>query len=220
MNLNTESKEYELVYVVVNNGYGSKILKYSKKHGITGGTIFLGKGTVKNRILEFLDLCEIRKEIVMMMAEKNIAYTTMEELNKEFHFEKANHGISFSIPVSSFLGVNGTSLKNNDSLKENEIMYNSIFVIVYKGDAELVIEAANKAGSRGGTIINARGAGTHETTKVFAMDIEPEKEIVLILSEFESTQKIVDAINFELKIEEPGNGIVIVQNVSKTYGIY
>lgn len=99
-------------------------------------------------------------------------------------------------------------------------MYNSIFVIVYKGNAELVIEAANKAGSKGGTIINARGAGTHETAKVFAMDIEPEKEIVLILSEVESTQKIVDAINAELKIEEPGNGIVIVQNVSKTYGIY
>ena len=99
-------------------------------------------------------------------------------------------------------------------------MYNSIFVIVYKGNAELVIEAANKAGSKGGTIINARGSGTHETTKVFAMDIEPEKEIVLILSEVESTQKIVDAINLELKIEEPGNGIVIVQNVSKTYGIY
>lgn len=52
------------------------------------------------------------------------------------------------------------------------------------------------------------------------MDIEPEKEIVLILSEAESTQKIIDSINSELKIEEPGNGIIIVQNVSKTYGIY
>ncbi len=220
MYLNTEPKEYELVYVIVNNGYGSKILKYSRKHGITGGTIFLGKGTVKNRILELLDLREIRKEIVLMFAEKSLASTIMEDLNNEFNFAKPNHGITFSIPVSCFVGINGQSKKNNEILEEGEIMYNSIFVIVYKGNAELVIDAANKAGAKGGTIINARGAGTHETSRVFAMDIEPEKEIVLILSEAESTQKIIDSINSELKIEEPGNGIIIVQNVSKTYGIY
>lgn len=220
MNHNDITKEYELIYVIVNNGYGSKVLKYSREHGITGGTIFLGKGTIKNRILELLDLCEMRKEIIMMLAEKKLAYTVMEELNNRFHFDKPNHGITFSIPVKGFLGVNGVNSKINENLGEENIMYNSIFTVVDKGNAELVIDAANKAGARGGTIINARGAGTHETTRVFSMDIEPEKEIVLILSDINSTQEIVDAINLELRIEEPGNGIIMIQNVSKTYGIY
>ncbi|NLP26990.1 MAG: P-II family nitrogen regulator [Clostridiales bacterium] len=220
MNHNDITKEYELIYVIVNNGYGSKVLKYSREHGITGGTIFLGKGTIKNRILELLDLCEMRKEIIMMLAEKKLAYTVMEELNNRFHFDKPNHGITFSIPAKGFLGVNGVNSKINENLGEDNIMYNSILTVVDKGNAELVIDAANKAGARGGTIINARGAGTHETTRVFSMDIEPEKEIVLILSDINSTQEIVDAINLELKIEEPGNGIIMIQNVSKTYGIY
>jgi nitrogen regulatory protein PII len=91
---------------------------------------------------------------------------------------------------------------------------------VDRGKAEDVIDAATKAGSKGGTIINARGSGIHETSKLFSMDIEPEKEIVIILSEVESTEKIVSSIRSHLKIDEPGNGIIFIQDVNKTYGIY
>lgn len=77
-----------------------------------------------------------------------------------------------------------------------------------------------EAGSKGGTIINARGSGIHETSKIFSMAIEPEKEIVLILSEEESTEGIVASIRKKLKIDEPGNGIIFIQEVSKTYGLY
>lgn len=99
-------------------------------------------------------------------------------------------------------------------------MYHVITTIVDKGKAEDVIDAATKAGSKGGTIINARGSGIHETSKVFSMEIEPEKEIVIILSEADKTEAIVSSIKNELKIEEPGNGIIFVQDVNKTYGIY
>ena len=99
-------------------------------------------------------------------------------------------------------------------------MYNSITIIVDKGRAEDVIDAATKAGSLGGTIINARGSGIHETSKVFAMEIEPEKEVILILSKTEQTEQIVESISKEIKINEPGNGIIYVQDINKTYGLY
>jgi nitrogen regulatory protein PII len=99
-------------------------------------------------------------------------------------------------------------------------MYHLITTIVDKGKAEDVINAATKAGSKGGTIINARGSGIHETSKLFSMDIEPEKEIVIILSEVDKTEEIVSSIRTNLKIDEPGNGIIYIQDVNKTYGIY
>lgn len=83
-----------------------------------------------------------------------------------------------------------------------------------------MIEAAQKAGSKGGTIINARGSGIHETQKLFNMDIEPEKEVVLILSESKTTDSIVNSIRECLKIEEPGKGILFVLNVAETHGLY
>ena len=215
------NKEFELIYVIVNFGQGSKVLKYSKQNGILGGTIFLGIGTVNNKILEFLDIDDTRKEIVLMVAEKKVAYDALEALNTKFHLAKPNNGIAFS---SSILNVFGTKSYNGIGIRENggveNTMYNSIFVVVDKGKAEAVVDSAKKAGARGGTIINARGSGIHESSKLFLMDIEPEKELILILSENRLTEAIIDSVRKDLKMDEPGNGIIFVQEVSKTYGLY
>jgi nitrogen regulatory protein PII len=215
-----EMIDIEQVCIIVNFGLGSKLLHVAKNHGIPGGTILLGKGTVNNRILEFLGLSDIRKEIVLMVANKNTAEYVLEKLNEKFEFEKPNHGIAFTTSVCSLVG---TRSYKSDSLKEGEgvdNMYHAIIVIVDKGKAEYVIDAATGAGSTGGTIINARGSGIHETGKLFAMDIEPEKEIVLILSKKENTDAIVTSIREQLKLEEPGNGILYIQDVNRTYGLY
>ena len=98
-------------------------------------------------------------------------------------------------------------------------MYNAIYTIVEKGNADDVIEAAEKAGSRGGTVMHARGLGSEEARKVFNMLIEPEKEIVLIISEEAKTKDIVESIRKETGIEEQGKGIIFITNVAQTYGL-
>lgn len=220
--LNNHSEpDFQLVCVIVNFGLGSKILHTAKKYGITGGTVLLGKGTIKNRLLEFLAISDVRKEIVLMVCDRTIAGHALEQLEQKFKFTKPNHGIAFT---TSVLGVIGTRNNSNGLLTKEEggegIMYHAITVIVEKGNAEYVIDAATEAGSKGGTIINARGSGIHETSKLFSMEIEPEKEIVLILSEQGSTEAIVHAVREKLKIDEPGNGIIFIQDVSETYGLY
>lgn len=99
-------------------------------------------------------------------------------------------------------------------------MYQSINVIVDKGKGEDVIDAATSAGSKGGTIINARGSGIHETQKVFGIEIEPEKEIVVIIAKSTEVDNIISTIAKRLELEKPGNGILYVQNLNRTYGIY
>lgn len=213
--------DYELICVIVNFGLGSKILHSAKHCGITGGTISLGKGTVNNHILEFLGLSDVRKEIVYMVGDQKTAEETLDKLDAEFKFEKPNHGIAFTTLVSKVLGNRGCKSANlNKEKGVGTIMYEAITVVVDKGQAEFVIEAASKAGSKGGTIINARGSGIHEISKVFAMDIEPEKEIVLILTKVEQTEQIVASIREQLKIDEPGRGIIFVQDVNRAYGLY
>ena len=97
--------------------------------------------------------------------------------------------------------------------------HQAIFIIVDKGKAEEAMKVANSAGATGGTIINARGSGIHEQMKLFQMSIEPEKEIVLIVSKVETTEAIVEAIKVDLDIEKPGNGIIFVQDVRQTIGL-
>lgn len=212
---------FELIYVIVNYGMGSKILHKAKEYGIGGGTIFLAKGTVSNSLLNFLSLYDERKEIVIFGADKNTADYTLDELNKEFRFEKPNHGIVFSVGACNILGSRCYKYENIEERRSvNKPMYQLIITIVNRGKAEDVIEAANAAGSKGGTIINARGSGINETIKLFNMDIEPEKEMVMIISNVDVTESIVLSIREKLEIDKPGNGIVFIQDVNKVYGIY
>ncbi len=213
-------KEFELICVIVNFGLGTRVIKIASKNGVSGGTILLGKGTVRNRILEFLDLYDVRKEIILMVSEKKTAHEALEALDKQLHLRKPEHGIAFSTSVENFLGTgNYEYKKKKESRGDYYIMYNAIFVIVDRGKAESVMDVATKSGSRGGTIINARGSGIHETQKLFAIEIEPEKEIVLIIVKNEITELVVTSIRDELKIDEPGTGIIFVQEVSKAYGL-
>lgn len=216
-----EVLEIELICTIINFGMGNKIIKSAKQHGVLGGTVTLGKGTINNKILDFIGLSDVRKEIVFMMADKDTAYQTLDILNSEYKFDKPNHGIAFTTSVCAAIGTRRYMCDNikNERGVENT-MYHLITTVVDKGKAEDVINAATKAGSKGGTIINARGSGIHETSKLFSMDIEPEKEIVIILSEVDKTEEIVSSIRTNLKIDEPGNGIIYIQDVNKTYGIY
>jgi nitrogen regulatory protein PII len=211
--------KFELVYIIVNHGKGSKVLHAAKEYGMRGGTVFLGRGTIKNPILEFFSLYDTRKEVIIMGADAKTADEIVQALSQKFHFDKPNHGIAFTVSASSIIGSKAYKGEESESKGENP-MYQLIITIVNKGKAEEVIDAATAAGARGGTIINARGSGIHETARVFNMEIEPEKETVLILCKKDVTQAIVGAIYHNLELEKPGNGIIFVQDVNSAYGIY
>ena len=218
-----ESKTlYELNIVIVKSGSGSKVIALAKKCGISGGTVVLGKGTAKNSILQFFELAETTKEIVLVLSCSHTGCAFLTQVNKELKFEKPNNGIAFSIPVLSIMGTHFYSEVSNEKCEsegDEMILYNSIFVIIDKGIANHVVEAANEAGARGATILNARGSGIHETSKLFAIEIEPEKEIVIILAESEKISAICEKIKDKIDIEESGNGIMFVQNVNRVYGV-
>lgn len=207
--------------VIVNAGLGSKVLHKAMEYGIRGGTILLGMGTMCNRLLECLGLADSRKEIVYLVAQRKTAHEALSKLDAIFEFEKPNHGIAFTTAVTTVVGTHGkASSEPIDDRGANKTMYHAITTIVDRGRAEEVIDAAAKAGSKGGTIVKARGAGIHETMKLFSMDIEPEKEVVLILSESDKTDAIVESIRVALSLDDPGKGILFVQEVLKTYGIF
>jgi nitrogen regulatory protein PII len=221
MNINAQTADYELIYVIVNHALGSKVMQKAKQHNIKGGTIYLGRGTLKNRVLEFFGITDERKEIVVMAADTKTADEVIDALDKEFHFQKPHHGIAFTIPVC---GVFGSATYKCDKIHmergASNTMYNLVTTIVDRGKGEFVVDAATKAGAKGATIVNARGSGIHETNRVFAMAIEPEKEMVYILVKDEITEAVVSSIRKELKIDEPGKGIIFVQSVKKTYGLH
>lgn len=217
---NTLKRTYEMLAVIVNFGVGSKVLHLGKKCGISGGTIFLGKGTQHCLLNDFFDICDERVEVVLMITRTEKIESAAETISQKFKFAKANHGIAFTAALNNFLGVRNCSYDKTHEEGVYKTMYEAIFVIVDRGNAETVVSAAEAAGAKGGTIMNARGSGIHEYSRLFAMDIEPEKEVVMLILETEKTETVVNAIQDATEMSKPGNGIIFTIGVNKTYGLY
>lgn len=206
---------------ILDYGKGSKMFKLAKQLGAVGGTIFLGKGTVKNELLNVLGVVEVRKEIFITIIDEQLEDTFFKEVSKKFSLEKRHHGIAFSMPLKHFISCKDNKIVSSDEKKGVDFMdFEAIFVVVNKVDLDDVLDAAEAAGSTGGTVIHGRGAGSQEKTTLFNIEIEPEKDIILILSPTSKTEKIVNSISDKLNIHEPNAGIIFVVDVKKTIGLY
>lgn len=214
------SDYYMLNIVIVNHGKGSKVLSFAKSCGVNGGTVLIGEGTVRGGFLKFMELARCEKEVVLLISNKAKSEHFLKSLYEAFEMKKPNKGICFSMPLA---GLIGTSQCKTVLEHEGENLmgqkYNMITAIVDRGMSDEVVDAANEAGARGATIFHARGSGIHETAKVFAIAIEPEKEMVIIVAEDEITPKICESIDKAARISEPGHGILFVQRISEAYGL-
>lgn len=65
-----------------------------------------------------------------------------------------------------------------------------IISITNNGFSEQVMEVAKNKGARGGTFFNAFGSASLASEKLYGININPEKEVVMILV----SSKIVDSI--------------------------
>jgi nitrogen regulatory protein PII len=99
---------------------------------------------------------------------------------------------------------------------ENDLVL--IVTIVKKGWGDKVVKASRKAGARGGTIIFGRGTGVHENKSLLGMLIEPEKEIVLTLTESASADSIVEFISKDVGLDKPGCGLGFVVPLERVFG--
>lgn len=99
------------------------------------------------------------------------------------------------------------------------IKYDLILTIVNRGFADEVMDAARRAGTFGGTVVNARGTGTNELQKFFGATIQPEKEMVLILTEREKRTVMMEVICRDAGLSKAGMGICFSLPVDGVTGI-
>ena len=212
--------DYELLCCIVEHNKSSKLIKIMKSCGIDSATLFYGRGTVHNKILDLLDLNDLRKEIIWMRGETAVIRKTAKTISKEMQFRKKGYGIAVCLPVGRIFGANAPQDNTSNKKTENEIMHNAIFTIVKRGRGEQVVDTATAAGARGATIWHGRGSGTNEAAAtLFAMPIEPEREIVMIIADIDSSDSIIDAISTDMKLEEAGHGVLFTMPVSHIRGL-
>ena len=93
-----------------------------------------------------------------------------------------------------------------------------IFVIVNRGFADEVMDAAVEKGAQGGTVLHARGA-SRRTETVYGVQIDPEKDIVMLVVQKEKCKDIMQSIFDKVGLNSPGSGICFAMPVDDVVGL-
>ena len=96
--------------------------------------------------------------------------------------------------------------------------FNCIMTIVDSGNSDLVIDAAKEAGAKGATIVNGRGS-TSKSNRFFKLNIQPDKQIVMILSKENQSQSIVEAISKAAGMNTKAHALSFVLPVEDAIGM-
>ncbi|MBR7091442.1 MAG: hypothetical protein IKC79_03230, partial [Clostridia bacterium] len=97
--------------------------------------------------------------------------------------------------------------------------FSLIVTIVHRGFSDPVINIAKSAGAEGATILTGRGTSIHETDVVLGVQIQPEKEILLILVKKNLRRKIMKAITTQAGLSSQGRGLCFSIPVDEVGGI-
>lgn len=94
-----------------------------------------------------------------------------------------------------------------------------IVSIVRKGWGDAILEATMKAGANGGTVVFGRGIGRNEQQRVFGIQIEPEKEIVLTVIPGALKEKMLAEVIAAGELNAPGKGLAFLVPLEKVVGV-
>ena len=98
---------------------------------------------------------------------------------------------------------------------ENEV----IFCIVNEGFSDTVMDAARRAGAKGGTVMRAHGLANAEAEKMFGITVSPQKEIIMMLVDHGSRDAILHALYSAIGLDTPGQGIAFSLPVDGVAGL-
>lgn len=168
----------------------------------------LARGSASSELLDYLGIGESEKDFICVLSDSAGVNPIFEQLTQNKKFGK---GIAFTLPINAI-----TQLQQDIQLTERNSTMNSehnlIVSIVNQGYAEEVIQSAK---AKGGTLLRARTLQCDENN---IFDMPEEKEVVVILTESNALQTIMQSINHHCGLNSNAQGVIFslpVQDVCK-----
>ncbi len=158
-----------------------------------------GRGTAVRSMLDILGIEDTEKRIVLTVADNEKTKELIRDEKQKMFVGVPGHGIIVSVPIKSVGGGKTLSYLNNGQQNAKyspsiSYSYELIIAISNEGCTDMVMNAARKAGARGGTVVHGKGTGNRNNEKFFNVSIAQEKEVILIVAERERKTDIMREI--------------------------
>lgn len=103
--------------------------------------------------------------------------------------------------------------------KGKNVDYDLIIAIINRGYADYVVDASRDAGATGATIVYGRGVTGPKDESIMGINLQPEKELILILVERQDKTKVMQSIIERTNINEDHKGLCFSIPVSTVSGL-
>lgn len=229
MENNQKKPAFQVLAVITVPKLAEKTAKMFKKEKLPLQYRFNAEGTASSEIMDILGIGSTDKCVLATFLPKHMSGTILGKLHTELKLDTVNSGIAFTIPLS---GANSLILrmlqnaegKNNIKVgKDDSNMSGSkhalIAAIVNISFSTAVMEAAKSAGARGGTVVHSRFIETDEAASVFGIDVQDEKEIVMIIADAQDKIAIMQAIGEKCGMHSEAKGVVISMPIDSVIGL-
>lgn len=213
---------YSVTIGVVDPKYEKQARQAICASGAQGATWLFARGSNSSHWMCLLGLDNPRKEMLLVVHENEVGSVLLEELYKNCNMQK-HGGIAFTLPIGHLRGLANCTDDACEIVTQkggSEMNQELIIVIVDNGRGEDVVEAAQKAGASGATLLHGRGSGANRIEKFFNFEIEPEKELALFVTSADETDKIIAGIQAEIDFNKPNTGILFTVDITNSVGLH
>jgi nitrogen regulatory protein PII len=103
----TMKKEgYEVLFVIVNDGFTDLVIDASRKAGARGGTVLTARGTGNKEMEKFFGVVITpEKQIVLILVKKEIKDKVLSAISHDVNISAKGQGIAFSIAANDVVGI-------------------------------------------------------------------------------------------------------------------
>ena len=218
--------ELSMMVTVTTRKLTPKFINFYQEIGLPVSFTTVGNGTASSEILDYFGLDGSEKSVIFHVITDTKWKDTKRQLRLKMNIDVPGVGIAFLIPLSSISGMKALNyltaqqdyVKGEESsLKDTK--YELLITIANQGYSEPVMEAARKVHAAGGTVIHAKGTGTHLAQKFMGVTLVPEKDMIFIVVRKSQKNAIMRAIMDEAGPGTKAGAITFSLPVTDTAGM-
>jgi len=218
--------ELSLMVTITSRKAARKFITFYENIGLQVSFSTLGNGTASNEVLDYFGLDGSEKSVIFHIITSDKWREVKRQLRLKMNIDIPGIGIAFLVPLSSIGGMKalnyltaGQEFKKGEESSLKDTRYELLVTISNQGYSELIMDAARKVHAAGGTVIHARGTGSHLAEKFMGVTLVPEKEMIFIVVRKDQKNAIMRAIMDEAGTGTKAGAIVFSLPVTDTAGM-
>lgn len=223
--IKTEDERFLMLVVIADRKKTQGIVGSMSDEGVYSTFTMPARGTASSDILNMLGLGEFQKDVILCALRKKSAKSMLRKLIEEHRLDERGQGIAFTVPMTGvlygrkFTSFGAFSEEEATQMDGNKYEYDLILAVTNSGYSDQVMDAAKSVHPSGGTIVKGRETGLKDGGKFFGVNIQPEKEVVMILTPREFCDDIMETVMKKAGPRSKAGTFVVSIPVKDTAGL-